>query len=177
MKNFLFIAFFIVGTTSVSAQSKVAHLNSQEVMAATPSYNIAVAKLKKFENDAYAELQAMANDFQAAIDIYKGKANELSPILRKSEEEKLGKKEQAYTQRQQSIQEDIETYSRELNLPIIAIVEKAVKIVSDRDKYDYVFDVSVLMIHNGTDITQAVIKEVRILDSNVTPPPPEDVRP
>lgn len=177
MKNLILIASLLFGATAVLAQSKVAHLNSQEVMAASPSYNNAVASLKKYENDAYTELQIMANDFEKALVDYQKKAPDLSPVLRKIEEEKLAKKEQAYTQRQQAIQQEIDAYSRELNLPIIELVEKAVKIVSDRNKYDYVFDVSVLMIHNGTDITQDVIKEIRILDTQESAPPQEDVRP
>lgn len=156
-----------MGAGLASAQSKMAHLNSQEIMEAMPSYKEAVAKLQNFEKEGYTELQAMKSEFDAAVQVYSQKvqSGNLSPVLQQIEEEKLGKKEQALMERQQSLQQEMQTYSNELNAPILDKVEKAVKIVSERNKYDYVFDVSTLMIHNGPDITKEVIAEIAKLES------------
>lgn len=167
MKKLVLIALVVMGAGLASAQSKIAHLNSQEIMEAMPSYKEAVNKLQNFEKEGYTELQTMKSDFDAAVQVYSQKvqSGSLSPVLQQIEEEKLGKKEQALMDRQQSLQSEMQTYSQELNAPILDKVEKAVKLVSDRNKYDYVFDVSTLMVHNGPDITKEVIAEITKLES------------
>ena len=167
MKKLVLIAIVIMGAGFASAQSKIAHLNSQEIMEAMPSYKEAVTKLQKFEKDGYTELQTMKADFDEAVKVYTVKMNSgsLSPMLQQSEERKLAKKEQNLMERQQSLQTDMQAYSQELNQPILEKVELAVKTVSDNNSYDYVFDVSTLMIHNGPDITKDVIAEIAKLEA------------
>ena len=162
MKKVLLIALVVMGAGFASAQSKIAHLNSQEIMEAMPSYKDAVAKLQNFEKEGYEELQAMKADFDKAVQDYQiqVQSGNLTPVLQQSKEQRLAKKEQDLMERQQSLQTEMQAYSQELNQPILETVEKAVKIVSDRNNYDYVFDVSTLMIHNGPDITEDVIAEI-----------------
>lgn len=167
MKRLLLIAVVVLGAGFASAQSKIAHLNSTEIMEAMPSYKDAVAKLQQFEQDGYTELQTMKADFDKAVQVYSQKvqSGSLSPVLDQIEQEKLAKKEQDLMARQQSLQNEMQTYSQELNKPILEKVEKAVKTVSDRKGYDYVFDVTTLMIANGPDITKEVIEEITKLEA------------
>lgn len=160
-KNILFSAFLVFGITNAFAQSKIAHLNSQEVMEAMPSYKVAVLKLDSFQRAQIKEFETMKQDFEKSIVIYQEKlAKGGSPALIQLEEQKLARKEQDILERQDNIQLEVQAYSQELNQPVIAKAEKAIKIVSDRHQYEYVFDVSTLMIHNGPDITQEVIAEI-----------------
>ena len=172
MNKFFTITLFLFASLLTNAQSKMAHLNSQEVMAAMPSYQKAVEDLSSFQLELDTELQEMIADYRNAMDIYLAKRDELPPIRIQFEEEKIAKKEQDINQRQQAIQGEIEAYSRELNGPIIYIVEAAVKNVADKNGYDYVFDVTTLMISNGPDITKEVITEVIRLENE---PPPQEV--
>lgn len=54
----------------------------------------------------------------------------------------------------------MQAYSQELNQPILLKLEKAIGIVADRKGYDYVFDISTLLIAKGPDITREVIAEI-----------------
>ena len=59
----------------------------------------------------------------------------------------------------------MQAYSQELNAPILARVQKAVSIVAERLKLNYVIDESVTLYYSGgTDITADVVKELLILD-------------
>ncbi|MFK7785757.1 MAG: OmpH family outer membrane protein [Crocinitomicaceae bacterium] len=162
MKKVLLIALVVMGAGFASAQSKMAHLNSQEIMEAMPSYKAAVTKLQTFEKDGYEELQTMKADFDEALQKYQAEvqSGNLTPVLQQSKEQRLSKKEQDLMERQQSLQSEMQAYSQELNKPILETVEKAVKIVSDREGYQYVFDRTTLMIANGPDITDDVIDEI-----------------
>ncbi len=165
MKKLLVIAVLIFGAGLANAQQKIGHLNSQEVMAAMPSYQSAVKQLETFQADGAAEIQMMIADYDKAVKKYMAERETLSPVRQQMEEEKLGKKEQAINEREESLQREVEAYSRELNQPIITKFNEAVKIVSDRSKYEYVFDISMLMVHTGPDLTKEVITEVVKLEN------------
>ncbi|MDG1333904.1 MAG: OmpH family outer membrane protein [Crocinitomicaceae bacterium] len=175
MNKLFVIPLFLFCSFLINAQSNIAHLNSQEVMASLPSYGEAIKKLEDFQREVLTEFQEMKQDFEDEL----GKLEEMiangeSPTLIQIQEQKLTKKDAAIQQRQQEIQGEIDAYSRELNYPIITKVEKAVNIVADRHNYLYVFDVSSLMIHRGPDITKEVITEVNLLEN--APPPQEEIR-
>src|SRR5690606_7141837 len=89
----------------------------------------------------------------------------MSPVIAKIEEEKLMKKQQALQEREEALNNEMQAYSQELNAPILKRVQKAVEIVSERLKLNYVIDESVtLYFKGGMDITDQVIKELLILD-------------
>lgn len=157
----------VLGAGVDSDQPKLAHLDTQKIMESMPSYKEAVKKLEKFEKEGFAELEAMKADFDRSVEAFTQKiqAGSLTPANRESEEQKLFKKEQDLIARQQSLQVELKAYSQKLNQPILDRVELAVKLVSDRHNYDYVFEESTLLIHNGHDISAEVITEISKLET------------
>ena len=167
MKKLLLIALVVIGAGFASAQTKIAHLNSQEIMNAMPSYKDAVAKLEKFRADGFAELQAMQADFEKAVAEYRAEveSGNLTPVLDQSKQQRLAKKENDLMERQQSLQVEMEAYSQELKGPSLATIKEAVKIVADRGGYLYVLDESMLLYFEGPDITKDVITEILKLEA------------
>lgn len=165
MKNFLLAIALVLGAGSVMAQSKVAHVNSQTLLDTLPSRKVAILKLQEFETNGVKELQEMEADFNAAVAKYERDRPNMSPVIIKIEEEKLMKKQQALQEREQSLNTEMQAYSQELNTPILGMVQKAVKIVSERLKINYVIDESVtLYFAGGLDITDEVIVELLKMD-------------
>ena len=112
------------------------------------------------------ELQEMQRDLEAAYMKYDQSAANMSPVIQKIEQEKIMKKEQALQERQQSLQQEMQVYSQELNKPILDRVQKAVEIVADRKKLNYVIDESVtLYFKGGTDLTAEVLTELLRMDA------------
>jgi outer membrane protein len=165
MKKLLLALVMVVGTGSLMAQTKIAHVNSQVLLDTMPSRVEAMRKLKEFEAAGYKELQEMEADLNNAIAIYeKGRPN-MSPVIIKIEEEKLMKKQQALQEREQSLGAEMQAYSQELNGPILEKVQKAVKMVADAKKINYVIDESITLYFDaGLDITQEVAAELLKLD-------------
>lgn len=165
MKKLLVVLVLVFGAGASMAQSKVAHVNSQVILDTLPSRKVAITKLQEFEKNGIAELQEMEEDFNKAVAKYQKEQPNMTPILIKIEEEKLMKKQQALQDRENSLNAEMQAYSQELNAPILAKVQKAVEIVSERLKLNYVIDESVtLYFKGGMDITDQVIKELLILD-------------
>lgn len=166
MKKLLLALAVMFSMGAVMAQSKVAHVNSQKLLDTLPSRKIAMDKLKEFEANGIKELQEMEADFNVALQKYEKDRPNLSPMLIKIEEEKLMKKQQNIQDREQSLNQEMQIYSQELNKPILERVQKAVEIVSDRKKLNYVIDESVtLYFKGGMDITAEVIIELLRLDA------------
>ncbi|TNF47119.1 MAG: OmpH family outer membrane protein [Bacteroidetes bacterium] len=163
----LVLAFLVVlGSTAVMAQSKVGHVNSQKLLDTLPSRKAAIEKLKEFEMSGVKELQEMEADFNAALSKYEQNRANMSPVIQKIEEEKLMKKNQAIQEREQSLTQEMQIYSQELNKPILDRVQKSVELVAERKKLNYVIDESVtLYFKGGTDITQEVLVELLRMDA------------
>ncbi len=165
MKKLILAILVVVSAGTISAQTNVAHVNSQTLLDTLPSRKAAILKLQKFEQDGMLELQEMEQDFNTALAKYQGALAGMSPVIQKIEEEKLMKKQQALQEREKGLQQEMQVYSNELNTPILTMVQKAVQVVSERKKINYVIDESVtLYFEGGTDITTEVITELLKMD-------------
>ncbi len=166
MKKLLLAIAIVFSAGSLLAQSKVAHVNSQTLLDSLPSRQVAIQKLQEFEKNGITELQEMEADLNDALAKYERDRPNMSPVIIKIEEEKLMKKQQALQEREQSLNAEMQAYSNELNQPILDMVQKAVKVVSERKKLNYVIDESVtLYFAGGTDITQEVLTELLKMDA------------
>lgn len=165
MKKLLLAIALVFSVGSLMAQSKIAHVNTQRLLDTLPSRMVAIKKLQEFEKSGVSELEEMETDLNNAIAKYERERPNMSPVIIKIEEEKLMKKQQALQDREQSLNTEMQAYSNELNKPILEMVQKAVQIVSERRKLNYVIDESVaLYFAGGTDITSEVIAELMLLD-------------
>jgi len=165
MRQLLFVLFVFVGA-SVFAQTKIGHVNTQKLLDTLPSRKEAIKKLDAFRQEGFKELQEMQKGFEAQVAKFREKEKDLSPVMLQMEQEKLMKKQQAIEDRQEELEQQLQVYSEELNKPILERVQKAVEIVSDRKKLNYVIDESVtLYFKGGIDCTSEVMTELLKLDA------------
>ena len=156
----------VLSAGALNAQSKIGHVNSQKLLDTLPSRKEAINKLREFEAAGIKELQEMEADLNAAVAKYQQNAPNMSPVIQKIEEEKLMKKNQALQEREQSLNQEMQIYSQELNKPILDRVQKAVELIAERKKLNYVLDETVtLYFKGGTDITQEVLVELLRMDA------------
>lgn len=169
MKKLIVVLVALMSLTQLSAQTKIAHVNSQSLLDTLPSRKVAMKQLQEFEAAGMKELDEMNADFQKAYQKYAAEQGTLSPVMRQYEEERLQKKQYAMQQREQELQTQMQNLSSELNAPILKRVQKAVDIVAERKKFNYVIDESVTLFHKGgTDITSEVLTELLRLDAEET---------
>jgi outer membrane protein len=161
----LLVGLMVMMSIGAMAQLKVGFVNSQRLLDTMPSRKAAEVKYLAFEKESYTELQTMQAELEKAIADYQVKAPSLSPVLKESTERKLREKENVFNERQQSMTTELQAYSSELNAPILAKVQEAVKIVSERKKVSYVMDQSsTLYFSPDLDMTAEVAVELLRLD-------------
>lgn len=172
MKKLLLIVLAVFSLSSLMAQSKVAHVNSQKLLDTMPSRKTAMTTLAELEKAYYEELKEMQDDFEKAYTTYMQKADALPPVVKKVEEEKLQRKQAAIQQREQEVQQELGNQANKMNEPILERVKKAVEIVADRKKINYVInEEATLYFKGGADITNEVIVELLKLDAEAMKKP------
>ena len=165
MKNIL-IAISLIISASSFAQSKIGHVNSQELLDTLESRKLAIKQLDDFKLEGMKELQEMNKAFESAYIIFQQKEKEYSPVILKIEQEKLGRKQQELESRQQELEKGLQIYNEELNKPILDRITQAIEIVADRKKLSYIIDESAtLYSKGGIDCTAEVMIELVRLDT------------
>jgi outer membrane protein len=166
MKNLLVGLVLFIGFGAV-AQSKVAHVNSQKLLDTLPSRKAAISQLDQIQKSGVSELEEMQKAFESAYKIWiDGQAN-MPPMIKENEQNKLMRMQQNLETRQAELEQELKVYSEQLNQPILDRVQKAIEIVAERKKLNYVLDQSSMTMYykGGMDITNEVIVELLILDA------------
>jgi len=165
MKNILIAITFIISVSSF-AQTKIGHVNSQELLDTLESRKQAIKQLDEYKLEGMKELQEMNKAFEAAYIIFQQKEKDYSTGRLKMEQEKLGRKQQELESRQQELEKGLQIYNEELNKPILDRITQAIEIVADRKKLSYIIDESAtLYSKGGIDCTAEVMIELVRLDT------------
>lgn len=169
MKKLILALLVVMSAGVVSAQSKVAHVNSTKLLDTLPSRKAAAKTLEDFGNAGERELQEMEMELQKIYEKYIKDRATLSQVMQQYEEERIQKKQQAVQMREQELQQQMQKLSNDLNAPILKRLQKSVEIVSERKKLNYVIDESqALYFKGGQDITAEVMIEILRLDAEET---------
>ena len=160
MRKLLVAIVAIFTISSASAQQKIGHLNSAEILQAMPEYKTmsdAVDKKKqeyaKIMESMYAEYEKKSKEVQDGGD----KMTQAVLDLKVQEIKDLEKRIQDF---EQKAQQDLQKYAEELMKPLQEKYMKGVKEIAKEQGYSYIFDLAaggvVYYPESGSDITQAV---------------------
>jgi len=165
LKTLLLATALCIFTVSFTqAQSKVAHINTQDLIAAMPAMKAAQAELETLSKTYQTDLQTMGTEFQNKIKQYDAEA------ATKTQEENLKRQEEVQTMEQNirqfqgQAQQDLQKKQEELLKPITEKAKAAILKVGRAQGFDYVLDssVGVTILAEGKDLMNEVKKELGI---------------
>lgn len=170
MKQFrtLLIAtsLFFGALTISTAQSKVAHINTQELMSAMPSSKIAQDQLAKIQKTYANEIKNME------VELKKRAAQYQSEVASKTDEENQKRQQEIQGMAQsigtyeQNAQQDFGKKQEALLTPIMEKARVAIQKVARAQGIQYVIDSTIgssgLILAEGTDLMSSVKKELGI---------------
>ena len=83
MKHFinLFASLLLIIPIITNAQSKVAHINTQQLISEMPEVIAAQSELKKLEDQYAKELETSAKEFQTKAQSYQGDAQNQTELI------------------------------------------------------------------------------------------------
>lgn len=167
MKNVRNIAvammLFVAATSFTNAQSKVAHINVQQLLSEMPEMKTAQSELKKLEETLSADIQASLTELQNKYKQYESEAASKTA----EENEKRAVELQGYDKNikdaQQAAMQQMQQKQTELFAPISDKAKAAIEKVAAAQGFDYVVDASPglgVIVARGMDLLPSVKQEL-----------------
>lgn len=156
------IVLFMGATMFVNAQSKVAHIDTQKVLSEMPETISAQAQLKQLEETYKADLEAQFKALQNKAAQFKNEAATKTDEENLKRQQELQQDQQKIAQAEQSAGQDVQQKRAELFSPILEKLNNAIKAVAKAQGFDYVLDISALIVAEGKDIGADVKKQLGI---------------
>ena len=160
----LAVTLLFAGTTVVSAQSKVAHVNTQEILKTYPAYANAQASAKtageSVAKAAESQYTSMVKEYQDKAKKYNAEANTQTEAVNKARQKEVLQMQEGIATYERQIQQDVQKAQFEKIKPIEEKVMKAIDKVASTLGFQYVLDKQALVVAKGTDITAEVKKEL-----------------
>lgn len=164
-KTLLLATALCIGTLSFTqAQSKVAHINTQELISAMPEMKAAETELQALSKTYQTDFQAMGSEYQNTLKQYGAE----EPTKTAEENQKrmleLRETEQRIQQFQTDAQKHLGEKQQELIIPITEKAKAAILKVSRAQGFDYVLDSAqpVTILADGKNLLDDVKKELGI---------------
>ena len=160
LKSLLFAAVLFVGATSfTTAQTKIAHINKQELIKAMPAYAQAQTEIEKLGKTYEATIQTSLKELDVKLKQYNAEAET------KTEEENMKRMQevegikQSLGEYQQQAQKDLQEKEFNLLKPIVEKADNAIKAVAKAQGYQYVVDSAMLIVADGKNLMMDVKNE------------------
>ena len=164
LKNLLVVATILISSSiSVNAQSKVAHINTQELVEAMPDMKNAKSELEKLAKTYETDIQAMATELQNKIKQYDAESSSKTQEENGKRLQEVQGMEQSIRQYQAQAQQDLQKKEIELLQPITEKAKDAILKVGNSQGFDYVLDSSQgqgVIMANGKDLLTDVKAEL-----------------
>ena len=164
LKTLVLAIALVIGSTSfMNAQSKVAHINTQELVQSMPATKAAQAEIEKLSKTYQAELQTMRTELDNKIKQYDAEAKtqtEETNARRYQEVQGMTQSIQQYGGQAQQIMQKKEF---DLLKPITERAKAAIQKVARAKGFQYVLDSTQgqgVILADGTDLMADVKKEL-----------------
>lgn len=157
------LVLFVAATGFVNAQSKVAHINVQQLLSEMPEMLAAQAEIKKLQETYRADLEGSLTEMKNKYTQYQNEAASKSA----EENEKRAVELQGFDKKikdaEQQAGQELQQKQQELFAPISEKAKAAIDKVAAALGYDYVIDASPglsLIVAKGKDILPEVKQEL-----------------
>lgn len=166
LKTLLFATVLCLGVVSFSqAQSKVAHINTQDLITAMPEMKSAQAQMEKLGKTYEADIKEMATQLDNKAKQYDAEATTKTDEENNKRREELIGIENNIRQYQGQAQRDLQQKELDLLKPITEKAKNAILKVARAQGFQYVLDSSQgngVIMADGKDLLADVKKELGI---------------
>ncbi len=134
------IVMFVATSSFVNAQSKVAHINVQQLLSEMPAMKNAQAELQKLQETYKADIDNSIKELQNKYVQYQNEAPSKSDEENKKRQVELQGFEKSIGEAQQTAQQELQKKQVELVGPVTETAKKAIEKVAAAQGINYVLD-------------------------------------
>lgn len=160
LKTLLLAAVLFFGANQVNAQSKIAHVNVEEIMTKMPAILEAQKQIEKISKTYETEFTTMRNELQTRLQKYSAEAETVSETINKDRSKEVDDMEKRIQEYGQTAQKELEQKRNDLLKPIQLKVKTSIEKVGRAKGFQYVADGASFIYADGTDLTADVKKDL-----------------
>lgn len=155
-KTLILIAVLTVGFNSVQAQTTVAHIDTQALIALMPETKTMQAELEKLAGTYQSEIKTMQEQITAKAKKYTEEGPSQTDEINRKRQLELQQDEQNFMQAQRAAEEELGKKRDEMLKPIYEKAMEAIEAVATAEGITYVLQAGAIIVANGTDLLPAV---------------------
>jgi outer membrane protein len=160
IKTLLIAAILLIGTNEMSAQTKAAHIDVNDLLSKMPQMTAAKAQLEKLSKSLDAEYATMVTEYQTKMKKYEAEAEKSTPAVNETRAKEMQDMGQRIQQYRDSASKQLQEKELEIVKPIMDKAKAAIVKVGKAKGYNYVMDSATLILADGPDLTVDVKKEL-----------------
>ncbi len=144
MRRFLQVSLLMIVlcgfTTNVSAQQKLAHINSNELLEMMPGMDSVQIKVEQYAKELQDTYMTLVTEFQNKSQEFEANQATFSDLIRQSKQRELENLRERIIEFQEMAEQDLMDHENKMLNPIIEKARKAIADVAEEKGYTYVLD-------------------------------------
>lgn len=167
------VAVGLLAAVPVSAQQKIAYLDSRRILQEAPGAAEARTAIQTEMQSFQRRLTALQDSLGKVMQDYQQRSLTLSPDARRTEEQRVAAKQRELEAQAEQLQLEANTKQNDLMQPVMDRVEAAIEAIRKEGGYAIIFDAaSAAMVSADTtlDLTTQVINRLKAGGAQQNPP-------
>ena len=160
LKTLLLATVLFFGANQVNAQSKIAHVNVEEIRTKMPAILDAQKQLEKISKTYETDFTTMRNELQTRLQKYSTEAETVSEAINKERQKEVEDMEKRIQEFGQTAQKELQQKEADLLKPIMLKIKTSIEKVGRAKGFRYVSDSASFIYADGTDLTADVKKDL-----------------
>ncbi|MCC8359930.1 MULTISPECIES: OmpH family outer membrane protein [Salinimicrobium] len=165
-KTLLIAVALILGASSfANAQTKVAHIATQELIEQMPSYKTAMNQLEKLQKTYDTQIKEMVTEAQGTMKRYEAEAQTKTDEENQKRALELQQTQRSIGEYRQTAEQDLRKKEVDLLKPVFEKARTTIQKVARAKEFDYVLDSTTgtgVIMADGYDLMPDVKKELGI---------------
>lgn len=160
-KTLLIATLIVFGTTqSITAQTKMAHVDTNDLITKMPAMIEAQKQLEKLSKQYDAEFKTMADEYYAKLKKYDEEAATVGDKVNEERAKEVQEMEKRIRDYRETAQKELQQKESDLAKPLMDKIKASIAKVGKAKGFNYVIDVNSAIYADGIDITTDVKKDL-----------------
>lgn len=160
IKTLLIAAIALISVQATNAQSKIAHVDTNEIMSKMPAVIDGQNQLKKLGETYDKDYKALVDEYQAKVKKYDGEAEKATDAVNQTRQVEVQDMIKRINEFEKTAQADLQKKEAEIMKPITEKVRASIEKVGKAKGFQYVLNADSLLLKDGTDLTPDVKKDL-----------------
>ena len=160
IKTLLIAAIVFLGANQISAQTKTAHVDVNEIMAKLPAMLDAQKQLEKLSATYDSEYKKMVEEYQGKLKKYEAEAATVTEAVNGERSKEVQDMQKRIVDYRDNAQKELQQKESDIVKPIMEKVRASIQKVGKAKGFQYVLDGSSLLLADGTNLTADVKKDL-----------------